>query len=104
MGRALFLTLLFFSTLFGIEQEHTGCHHRIVNKEGLPMREVQGVRYKEPQSGLLKQDNDERSHRETFFIDNSVTTASRISKYQVLYLRGCPKSQITQVLACEPKY
>lgn len=86
MGRALFLTLLFFSTLFGIEQKHTGCHHRIVNKEDLPMREVQGVRYKEPQSGLLKQNNDENSHRENLRTNNHVTTASRISKYQVLYL------------------
>ena len=86
MGRALFLTLLFFSTLFGIEQEPKGCHHRIVNNEALPMREVQGVRYKEPQSELLKEDNDENSHRENLRIDNHMTTTSKISKYQVLYL------------------
>lgn len=40
-----------------------GCNQKMVNKEDLPMREVQGARWKETQSGLLKQGNDKISHR-----------------------------------------
>jgi hypothetical protein len=35
----------------------------MVNKKELPMREVQGARWKKPQSGFLKQGNDEIFHR-----------------------------------------
>lgn len=31
-----------------------GCHQKMVNKEELPMREVQGTRWKEPQRRALE--------------------------------------------------
>ncbi|MCP5504641.1 MAG: 23S rRNA (guanosine(2251)-2'-O)-methyltransferase RlmB [Chlamydiales bacterium] len=63
-----------------------GCRHKIINKEEFPMSEVQCVRRKDPQSGLLKQNNDEISHRKDLRINNLETTPSKTAPEKSLVL------------------